>query len=452
MQEIIDRVPPQSIEAEMAVLGSMLIEKEAVTKVFDIIGEKDFYKDYHRQIFLTVRDLDLDNQAIDVVTVSDKLKKNKAFLDMGGMSYLTSLINSVSTAANVEHYAGIVRDKSILRHLINTGTEIVGAAFNEQKSAEEILDRSQTMLFDLSKSRATRGFAKISDLVHSSLQNLEKLLTDKKDIPGLRTGFTDFDKLTAGLQRSDLVVIAARPSMGKTAFALNIAEHVAMNEKKCVAIFSLEMSKESLMMRLLSSAARVNSHNTRQGYISRQNWINLTTVATKISEAPLYIDDSSSISVLELRGRARRLAAELAIEKKELSLIIIDYIQIMRGAGRVESRQQEMSDISRALKGLAKDLNVPVIAISQLSRKPEEKGREGRPQLSDLRDSGAIEQDADVVAFIYREGYYKRDDPEKEKNATVIIGKQRNGPTGDVNLIFQKDYTRFEELSKIDIE
>ena len=443
----LDKIPPQSIDAEMAVLGAMLIEKEAVSKAFDIINETDFYSEFHKQIFETIKELELDSNPIDVITVSEKLKKNKLFVDNGGVSYLTSMINSVSTAANVEHYATIVRDKSILRRLIYAGSNIVNSAFTENLSAEEILDQSQSILFNISKSQSSKNFADIQDLVQDSLKDLEKLYTDKKDIPGLRTGFADLDKLTLGLQPADLIVLAARPSMGKTAFALNIAENVAILEKKPVAIFSLEMSKRSLMLRILCSAARVNSHHTRRGFISRQNWINLTTVASKIADAPLYIDDSSVLSVLDIRARSRRLASELAIENKKLELIIIDYIQIMRGMGRMESRQQEISDISRSLKGLAKDLNVPVIAISQLSRKPEEKGREGRPQLSDLRDSGAIEQDADVVAFIYREGYYKRDDPDKEKSATLIIGKQRNGPTGEVNLVFEKDFTRFESFT-----
>ncbi len=448
MAELIERVPPQSIDAEMAVLGSMLIEKEAVTKVIDLINEHDFYKEAHRQVYLAIRDMYLDNQAADIITVSEKLKNNRIFTDAGGAAYLTTLINAVSTAANVEYYASIVRDKSVLRQLINAGSSIVTLAFSEKTPAEEILDKSESILFNIAQRRAAKGFTSLADLVHPTLEHLEKLHTDKRDVPGLRTGFADLDKITAGLQPSELIILAARPSMGKTALALNIAEHVGLTEKKPVAIFSLEMSKESLMMRLLCAAARVNSHQTRQGYISTQNWSRLTTVATKLAEAPIYIDDSSDLSVLELRARARRLATELQVQGSGLALIMIDYIQIMRGSGRVESRQQEISEISRSLKGLARDLKVPVIALSQLSRKPEEKGREGKPQLSDLRESGAIEQDADVVAFIYREGYYKRDDPDKEKNATLIIGKQRNGPTGEIQLVFEKDYTRFEDFTR----
>ncbi|MHB9154552.1 MAG: replicative DNA helicase [Endomicrobiales bacterium] len=452
MAELIDRIPPQALDAEMAVLGAMLIEKEAVTRAVDIVHENDFYKEFHKQIFRVIRDLYIENQAVDAITVGDKLKPNKLFADMGGAAYLASLINSVSTAANVEYYANLVREKSVLRQLINTGSEIVNAAFNEKDSAEVILDRSESLLFNIAQRKAAKGFTHIHDLVHPALDRIEKLHIDKKYVPGLRTGFTDLDKMTAGLQPSELIILAARPSMGKTALALNIAENVAMNEKKAVALFSLEMSKESLMMRLLCSAARVNSHQTRTGYINPQNFVKLTTAGEKLANSPLYIDDSSSLSVLELRARARRLATELKVQGKELSLVMIDYIQIMRGGARVESRQQEISEISRSLKGLARDLNIPVLALSQLSRKPEEKGREGKPQLSDLRESGAIEQDADVVAFIYREGYYKRDDPQLEKNATIILAKQRNGPTGEINLVFEREYTRFEDLTNLSVE
>ncbi|HBU69031.1 MAG TPA: replicative DNA helicase [Elusimicrobia bacterium] len=451
MADLIDRIPPQSLDAEMAVLGSMLIEKEAIIKAVDIVSDEDFYKESHRQIFIVMRDLYLENQAVDAITVTDALKKNKLFADLGGGSYITSLINSVSTAANIEYYAAIVRDKSILRQMINTGTQIVASSFNEKMPANEILDKAGEALFDITQKGAKRGFVDVSKLVHPTLDYLEKLNRDKKDVPGLRTGFTMLDSMTAGLQPAELIIIAARPSMGKTAFALNIAENVALREKKAVAMFSLEMSKEALMLRLLCSAAQVNSHEVRKGIIATKDWSKLTTVAQKFSEAQIFIDDSPGISVLELRARARRLANELKIQGKELAMILIDYIQMMRGsAGRPESRQQEMADISRSLKGLARDLNCPVVALSQLSRKPEEKGREGKPQLSDLRESGAIEQDADVVGFIYREGYYKRDDPDLERKATLILAKQRNGPTGEINLTFRRECTRFENATAME--
>ncbi|MFH1367573.1 MAG: replicative DNA helicase [Elusimicrobiota bacterium] len=446
MAENLDRIPPQALEAEMAVLGSMLIEKEAIVKVLDFVHDNDFYKDANKNIFRAVRDLYLDNQPVDAITVAAKLKKEKLLDEIGGPAYLTQLINFVSTAANVEHYAGIVREKSVLRQLINVGTDIVSASFSEKRSAEEILDNAEATLYRVSELGTSKGFTAISDLVHPTLENLEKLHANKKDVPGLRTGFDELDRMTAGLQPSELIILAGRPSMGKTAFGINIVENVAMNEKKAVAIFSLEMSKEQLMLRLLCSAAQVDAHKTRQGYIASQSWSKLTTIAAKIAEAPIYIDDSTSLSVMEVRTRARRLATELKVQKKELSLIVIDYIQMMRGVGRTESRQQEMAEISRSLKGLARDLQVPVVALSQLSRKPEEKGREGKPQLSDLRESGALEQDADVVAFIFREGYYRRDDPDLERKATLILAKQRNGPTGEIDLAFIREFTRFENV------
>ncbi|AKL97395.1 replicative DNA helicase [Endomicrobium proavitum] len=447
---IIEKVPPQALDAEMAVLGAMLIEKEAITKAIDIIKEDDFYKEVHRQIFTVARDLYLENQPADIITIADKLKKVSMFSEVGGVSYLTSLIDSVQTAANVEHYASIIRDKSILRNLINAGSQIVTDAFNEKYSPEEILDQSQSRLFNISQVKNNNGFVKVGELVRPTLKILEKLHSDKKDIPGLRTGFSELDVMTAGLQPSELIIIAARPSMGKTSFALNIAEHVALEEKKPVAIFSLEMSKESLMMRFLASVSRVNAHNLRKGRFQPADWSRLTTNAQNISESPIYIDDSSDISVIELRARARRLATELEAKKTPLSLVVIDYIQIMRGSSRnSESRQLEVAEISRSLKGLARDLKVPVIALSQLSRKTEDKGRkDNKPQLSDLRDSGAIEQDADVVAFIHREGYYNRQDPDLKNSASVIIGKQRNGPTGEISLTFESEYTKFSDLSQ----
>ena len=452
--KIIEKVPPQAIDAEMAVIGAMLIEKEAVIRAIDIITEKDFYKEIHGQIFIAAKDLFLENQPVDIITVSEKLKKISMFAEIGGASYLTNLMNSVQTAANVEHYASIIRDKSILRQLINAGSNIVSEAFNEKYSPNEILDNSQSELFKISQSKNTADFSKVSDLVRPTLKVLEKLHSDKKDVPGLRTGFDKFDEMTAGLQPSELIIIAARPSMGKTSFGLNIAEHVALKEKKPVAVFSLEMSKEALMMRFLASNAMVDAQKLRKGRFAPADWSRLTTSAQKISESPIFIDDSSSISVIELRARARKLATELEAKNTPLALIMVDYIQIMRGSnknGNFESRQLEVAEISRSLKGLARDLNIPVIALSQLSRKPEDRGRkDNKPQLSDLRDSGAIEQDADVVAFIHREGYYNREDPDLEKSATLIIGKQRNGPTGDIDLIFEKEYTRFryEPLTK----
>lgn len=451
MANIMAKVPPQAVDVEMAILGAMLIEKEAILKVVDIVNEGDFYKEIHRQIFLTIYDLYIENQPIDLYTVSEALKKNGMFAEVGGVSYLTSLIESVQTAANVEHYSSIIRDKSISRQLINTGSTIVTDAFNEQNSPEEVLDKSQAALFSISQKKGKQGLESVSKFVMPMLQKLERLHSNPKDVSGLSTGFADFDSKTAGLQPSELIVLAARPSMGKTALALNIAEHVAVKQKKPVAIFSLEMKREALMLRFLASLARVNASKLRNGQYSSSDWPRLTSEAGKIAEAPIFIDDDSSISVIELRVRARKLATELNAKNNPLALIIIDYIQFIQGTGnKFASRQQEVSEISRSLKALSKDLDVPVIVLSQLSRRTEDRGRkDNRPQLSDLRDSGAIEQDADVVAMLYREGYYNREDPDLQKKATLIIAKQRNGPTGDINLVFEGEYTKFSDESKI---
>ena len=444
---VIERVPPQNIDAEMAVLGAMLIEKEAITKASEIISSNDFYKEIHKAIYQTALDLDANGQPVEIKSISEKLKKNSMFTEAGGAAYLGSLIDSVQTAASVEHYAEIVRDKSVLRQLVNAGSVIVDEAFNEKFPPIDILDRSQGVLFDISKARNSKGLEKASELIRPTLKILEKRNLDKKDIPGLRTGFSYLDTMTAGLQQSELIILAARPSMGKTALALNIAEFVALNEKKPVAIFSLEMSKESLLTRILASVARVNGQNLRKGRFQPADWSRITTAAQKISESPLYIDDTSAITVNELRAKARRLAARLESEGTPLALIMIDYMQIMGvDSNNRDSREREVAKISASLKALAKDLKIPVMALSQLSRKNTERGKtENRPQLSDLRDSGAIEQDADVVAFIHREEYYKKDDPDLTNKAELIIGKQRNGPTGSISLVFEKDFTKFVE-------
>ncbi|MDR1122480.1 MAG: replicative DNA helicase [Endomicrobium sp.] len=443
--------PPQALDVEMAVLGAMLIEKEAILKVINIINDGDFYKEIHRQIFLAIHDLYIETQPVDLFTVAEFLKKNGLFNEVGGTSYLTSLINSVQTAANVEYYSYIIKDKSTARQLINTGSEIVTDALNEQNSPEEILDKSQAALFNISQRKSKKKFTNVSKLVMPMLQKLEKLHSNPKDISGLATGFADLDVKTAGLHPSELIILAARPSMGKTAFALNIAEHVAINQKKPVAIFSLEMKQDALMARFLASLARVNASKLRNGQYGSSDWPRLTSAASKIAEAPIFIDDDSDISITELRASAMKLAMELKAKGTSLALIIIDYIQFIRASGRkFESRQQEVSEISRSLKALAKDLDIPIIVLSQLSRRTEDRIRkDSRPQLSDLRDSGAIEQDADVVAMLYREGYYNREDPDLQKKATLIIGKQRNGPTGDINLIFEGEYTKFSDESKI---
>jgi replicative DNA helicase len=447
MADFIDKTPPQALDAEMAVLGAMLIEREAQAKVLDLLDEQAFYKPAHQHIFRVMADLFGEGAAIDTVTVGERLRNQNILTELGGSSYLTDLTQVLPTAANVEHYAKLVKEKSILRRLIGAATKIVSTAYQNQDDVEALLDQAEHDIFAIAQSKVEKGFVVVGDLVHDVIETVERLYQRKTHITGLSTGFTDLDAMTSGLQPSNLIIIAGRPSMGKTSFAVNIAEYAAIVNKKAVAIFSLEMSREELMMRMLCSQARVDSHKVRRGYLEKKYWNTLTASASQIAQAPIYIDDSSGLSVLEMRARTRRLAAELAAKGTPLELVLVDYMQLMRGTGKVENRQQEISEISRSLKGLARDLRIPVIALSQLSRRPEEKGREGRPQLSDLRESGAIEQDADLVAFIYREEVYKPQDLDVQGKAKVIVLKQRNGPTGEVDLAFMREYTRFENLA-----
>ena len=323
---------------------------------------------------------------------------------------------------------------------------MVEMGYRDDSIPDEILDQSETKLFEINNSRTQKGFSDLPKALRATLEYMEKIHKDKRDVPGLASGFTELDDLTTGFNPGELIIIAGRPGMGKTAFALNIVEHVAIKEKKAVAVFSLEMSVSALLTRLVCSLARVDLQKVRRGQIAN-HWADITTVVSKISEAPIYIDDSSSINALDIRAKSRRLALELKSQGKKLSMIVVDYLQFMTTARRVESREKEVAEMSRALKSLAKDLEVPVVVLSQLSRKPEEGGREGKPKLSDLRESGAIEQDADVVMFVYRDGYYSKDDPDKAKAATIIVAKQRNGPTGDIKLIFSGEYTRFDNFS-----
>lgn len=444
MADLVDRVLPQNIEAEKAVLGSMLIEKEAIAKAIEVLNEKSFYKEGHQKIFRAVVDLYDRDEAVDIVTVSEELKKAGDLLsNIGGAQYLTSLINTVSCAANVEYYAKIVREKAILRNLINVSTQIITESYQEGEDVGYLLDRAEASIFNIAQTKLTPGFIPVSDMVHDSIEVIENLYRKKEHVTGIPTGFYDFDEKTGGLHSSNLIIIAGRPSMGKTSFALGVAQYAAIEKKLPVAIFSLEMSKEEVLLRMLCSEARVNLHRVRTGFLSKKEWPSLTNAASKLSEAPIYIDDSPSPSILEMKARARRLKAE-----KGLALLIIDYLQLMPGkTGKAEYRQQDVSEITRALKILSKELNVPVVSLSQLSRAPE-KRTEPRPQLADLRESGAIEQDADLVAFIYREEYYKPNQPDLERKAEVIIGKQRNGPTGVLSLTFLKEFTRFENVSK----
>jgi replicative DNA helicase len=440
----LDKIPPQNLEAEMAVLGSMLLDEEAVSVAIEKLDAACFYKDSHRKIFKTISDLFNANKAIDLITLIDALKKDSALEEVGGGSYLTSLANAVPTAANINHYANIVRERYILRTLITNSTKIISVCHESQGNIAEVVDTAERLIFEVSDRRNQGTYLHLKEIVKDSIETIDRLYQNKAHVTGIPTGYVDFDIKTAGLQPSDLIIIAGRPSMGKSAFALGIAEYAGVIEKIPTAIFSLEMSKEQLGQRMLCSHARVDAHKVRTGYLATSDWPRLTAAAGKLSEAPIYIDDTPAISVMELRAKARRLKSHHGIK-----LIILDYMQLMRGtASNMESRQQEISEISRSLKALARELSVPVIAISQLSRAVESR-TDHRPQLSDLRESGAIEQDADVVVLILREEYYNPS-PDNQGVAEAIIAKQRNGPVGSLKLAFIKEYTRFDNLAKIE--
>jgi len=438
---ILEKVPPQNLEAEMAVLGSMLMDVDAISIATESLDKESFYKDTHKKIFEAIRDLYNANKAVDIITLIDELKRNETLDEIGGASFLTALVNSVPTAANISHYVSIVKERYILRTLINNSTKIISICYESEGNVDEVVDSAERFIFEVSDRKHHGSYLHLKEIIKDSIENIDRLYQKKAHITGIPTGFIDFDSKTSGLQESDLIVIAGRPSMGKSALALGIAEYAGVVEKIPLAFFSLEMSKEQLVQRMLCSHAKVDAHKVRTGYLSPSDWPRLTAAAGKLSEAPIFIDDSPAISVMELRAKARRLKAH-----QDIKLIILDYMQLMRGSGHEENRQQEISDISRSLKSLARELSVPVVAISQLSRAVEAR-TDHRPQLSDLRESGAIEQDADVVVLILREEYY-RPTPENEGIAEVIIAKQRNGPVGSMKLTFIKEYTRFENIAR----
>lgn len=439
------RVPPQNLEAESSVLGGILLENEAINLVLELLRAEDFYRESHRKIFRAMIELSDRTEPVDVITLSECLKNRGELEAVGGSAYLASLNDFVPTAANIAYYARIVREKSILRHLINAATEVATKGYDATSNVEELLDSAEKAIFDITEQRIKGSFVKVGDMMKDSIKMVEKLFERKTMITGVPTGFKDFDAKTAGLQPADLIIVAARPGMGKTAFSLNIASHAAFSGYG-VAVFSLEMAKEQLALRLLCSEARVDNARVRTGYLSDRDFPKLATAAGKLHDALIYIDDTPAISVLELRAKARRLARD---RDKKLGLIIVDYLQLMRGTGAAQNREQEISEISRSLKALAKELNVPVMAISQLNRRVEDRN-DKTPQLSDLRESGAIEQDADVIAFIYREAAYN---PKSDDNtATITIAKQRNGPTGDLSLTFLREFTRFEDYTGRDEE
>lgn len=433
------KLPPQNIEAEQSVLGGILIENSALNRVLETLTYEDFYRDSHQRIFQALLDLSEKNEPADLITLTNKLKTNNLLDDIGGPSYLASLIDMVPTAANIEYYARIVKEKATLRKLIDVATQIVTQSYSDSGDIDALLDEAEQAIFRISEHKIKPSFYHMKDVVKESFKTIEKLFERKELITGSPSGFKDLDRMTAGFQNSELIIVAGRPSMGKTSCCLDIARHAALEAEIPVVIFSLEMSKEQLALRMLCSEALVEAQKLRSGFLRESDWPKLTLAAGNLSDAPIFIDDSAAISVLELRAKARRLKAD-----HNLGLVIIDYLQLMRGMGRTERREQEISQISRSLKALAKELSIPIIAISQLSRRTEERPRQ-RPQLADLRESGAIEQDADVILFIYREEVY-REDPSNEGVAEIIIGKQRNGPTGTIKLTFLKEFTTFKDI------
>ncbi len=433
---ISDRVPPQSKEAEQSVLGSMIIDREAIFAAAELLVDSDFYSTAHQRIFAAIVALSEKGEPVDTITLTAELQKNKSLEEIGGSAYLVVLANAVPTAANVQYHAQIVREKAILRSLIQAATGIVTRSFDSPHNVDEFLDEAEQLIFEIGSRGKYQGFASLKEVLVQAFDRIEKLYDEKKGVTGLSTGFVDLNRITSGLQGSDLIIIAARPSMGKTTLALNMTQQIAVREKKPTAFFSMEMSKEQLAQRLLCAEAQIDAQNMRRGNLSQDEWSKLTRAVGPLSESPLYIDDSATLSVMEVRAKARRLKAE-----KGLDAIFVDYLQLMRGFSRSENRQQELSEISRALKALAKELSVPVVALSQLSRAVE-KRNDRRPILSDLMESGGIEANADLVMFIYRDSYYDKNS-DKGNLAEINIAKQRNGPTGQVELYFIDRYTKF---------
>jgi replicative DNA helicase len=438
----LDRVPPQNVDAERAVLGGVLLDPEAATRAVEIVSPEAFYRPAHGRIFRAILSLFTRREPIDVMTLSEELGKAGDLEAVGGIAALTDLVDSTPSAANIEHYARIVLDKHILRQLIRASTEIAEDAFAASREADAILDSSEQKIFKISESRVSQGFIHIKEILKERFDEIQRVHETRMSVTGLPTGFVDLDAYTAGFHPADLVIVAGRPSMGKTSFALNIAQHVALVERRAVAVFSLEMSKELLVQRILCSEAQVDAQKVRRGFTQAKDIERLTNAAGLLGDAPVFIDDTPAISTLDMRARTRRLKSE-----HDISLVIIDYLQLARCSERAENRQQEISSISRSLKALAKELSIPVIALSQLSRAVEARGGDRRPMLSDLRESGAIEQDADLVLFLYRPEFYDPNDPDKQGKAELIIGKQRNGPTGVVPLVFEKTYTRFHSAA-----
>lgn len=442
-----DRTAPYSPEAELAVLGGMLIDSDAVTKAIEVVDDSMFHREGNRRAFRAMVRIFQRGDVIDPVTLAEELRSAGDLEAVGGLQFIASVLDAVPTAANIEYHARIVREKAVLRRLIEASTITIQDTYAHQGDIDELLDKAESRIFQIAQTHERKGFVWIKELLWPAMERIELLSQNSSAVTGVPTGFTDLDEMTAGFQKGDLVIVAARPSMGKTAFTLNIAQHAAISEGKCVAFFSLEMSKDSLVQRLLTSEARVDAGRVRTGRLRDDDYPRLAQAAGLLNTAPIFIDDTPGISVLEMRAKARRLKSD----RDDLSMIVVDYLQLMTGGSKSENRQQEVSEISRGLKALAKELEVPVVALSQLSRAVESRP-DKRPMMSDLRESGAIEQDADVIMFLFRPEYYHgptdKDGNSLEGRAEVIIGKQRNGATGTVNLMFHKEFTRFENFTR----
>ncbi len=447
---LFDRTPPFSLEAETAVLGGMLIDREAVTRAMEFVSDSMFYREANRRLYRAMVRLFERGDVIDVITVSEELKKTGEMESTGGFDYLGKLVDAVPTSANLEYHAKIVRDKAILRRLVEQSTQIIRDVYEQgEREVDDILDQAEARIFQVAESQAREGFVWIKEILWATFEHIEKLQESESGITGVPSGFPDLDRMTTGLQKGDLCIVAARPSMGKTSWVMNVAANAAITHKIPVAIFSLEMASEQLVQRLLCAEGRIDAQRLRRGKLSPEEHQRLAAAAGHLNTAPIWIDDQPGCNVLEIRAKSRRLQSELRLDGKELGMVVIDYMQLMSGTANSESRVQEVSLISRGLKSLARELNVPVVALSQLSRGPEQR-TDKRPMLSDLRDSGSIEQDADLVMFLFRPEYYapaeKRD--ELEGKAELIISKQRNGPTGVIELFFQKAYTRFDSVTR----
>ena len=437
----LDKVPPHNLEAEQSLIGSMLISPDATSDIVETVNAEDFYNNANRYVFEAIINLYNKGEPADPITVAEELKKSDKLEEAGGKPYIHTLVNIVPTAANAKYYAEIVEKNAILRSLIQVASNIAEIGYEVPEDIESAIDRAESLVFSISKKRISEKFSHIKESLMENFEQIEKLYEKKTKVTGVPSGFADLDKFTSGFHPSDLIVIAARPSMGKTSLVLSIAQNTALKNKTPVALFSLEMSRHQLVQRLMCSEARVDAQNLRTGHLKEDDWTKLSSAVGKLAEAPIFIDDSPNITIMEIRAKARRLVA-----RQKIGLIVVDYLQLMQGGRRSESRQQEISEISRALKILSRELEVPVIAVSQLSRAVEQRN-DKRPMLSDLRESGAIEQDADLVIFIYRDEYYNRESEDKGI-AEIILSKHRNGPTGTVKLVFLEHFTKFVNLMK----